>query len=121
MAVFGDGFFYEVVVDVCFVGEGEDNSNNYIGFWGYELRRDGKMRLRKSNIEWFKEKFVRQRYALRRYSKKHTPEEAEQHQQKVLDNILNGVAFYTSFDQNAFKKSSQFKYLEKLRDGFRPA
>ena len=79
------------------------------------------MRLRKSNIERFKEKFDRQRYALRRYSKKHTPEETEQHQQKVLDNILNGVAFYTAFDQNAFKKSSQFKYLKKLRDGFHPA
>ena len=97
-------------------GEGEDNSNSYIGFLGYELRRDGKMRLRKSNIERFKEKFDRQRYALRRYSKKHTPEETEQHQKKVLDNILNGVAFYTAFNQSAFKKSRQFKYLEKLRD-----
>ena len=96
-------------------GEGEDNSNSYIGFLGYELRRDGKMRLRKSNIERFKEKFERQRYALRRYSKKHTPEEAEQHQQKVLDNILNGVAFYEAFDLNAFKQGSQYKFLKKLR------
>jgi hypothetical protein len=34
---------------------------------------------------------------------------------ETSNNILNGVAFYTAFDLNAFKQGSQYTFLEKLR------
>ena len=68
--------FWEIKSHLPFLWEkGEGNYNFYIGFLGYEIRRDWRMRLRKSNIERFDEKFVRLRYALRRYQKKHTEED----------------------------------------------
>lgn len=95
-------------------GDGEGNSNRYIGFLGYEIRRDGRMRLRKDNIRRFEKKFDRLFHALRRYKKgDHTPEEIEEHQQKSLDKAIKGTQFYTAFDN--FKNGSQYKYLEKLR------
>lgn len=43
--------FWEIKSHSPFLwGEGGSNSNLYIGFLGYEIRRDGRMRLRKSNI-----------------------------------------------------------------------
>ena len=96
--------------------DGEGNCNRYIGFLGYEVRRDGRMRLRKSNIKRFEEKIQRLRYAIRRYSKKHTQEETLNHQKRVLDNALDGVKFYEAFDEALFKRGSQYRYLKKLRD-----
>ena len=96
-------------------GEGEGNSNRYIGFLGYELRRDGKMRLRKDNVMRFKEKFRRLYYALRRYKKKHCEEKFAEHQNQTLEKALS-MAFYTAIDQEKFLKGSQYKYLTKLKD-----
>ena len=107
--------FWEIKSHLPFLwGDGSDNANRYIGFLGYEMRRDGRVRLRKSNIQRFKDKFERAKYALRRYSKKHTPEETLEHQQQVLDKILGGIDFYTSFDLPHFKSGSQYRYLQKL-------
>ena len=96
-------------------GKGEGNSNFYVGFLGYEIRRDGHMRLRKSNIERFDEKFVRLRYALRRYRKKHTEEEYLTHRKQVLDKMMKGVEVYTAFDLEQFKRHAQYRHLEKQR------
>ena len=95
--------------------KGEGNSNFYIGFLGYEIRRDGRMRLRKSNINRFDEKFSRLRFALHRYQKSHSEEEFLAHRKKVLDNVLKGVEFYSAFDMDQFKNSAQYQHLEKLR------
>ena len=97
-------------------GDGEGNCNRYIGFLGYEMRRDGRMRLRKSNIKRFEEKFQRLRYAIHRYSKRHTQEETLAHQKRVFDNALDGIKFYEAFDEALFKRGSQYHYLEKLRN-----
>lgn len=95
--------------------DGEGNRNRYIGFVGYEIRRDGRMRLRKSNIERFVEKFNRLWYSIRRYGKTHTKEEFLAHQEQTLDKALDGVNFYKGFDLEVFKKGSQFRYLRKLK------
>ena len=96
--------------------DGDDNANRYIGFLGYEMRRDGRIRLRKSNIERMKEKFDRQKYAIRRFSKKHTPEETQQHKEEVLTKTLKGVDFYEALDLQLFRRGSQFAYLKKLKE-----
>ena len=96
---------------------GSGDRNSYIGFLGYEMRRDGKMRLRKSKIMHFKEKINRIYYAIRRYQKsdKHSEEEKEQYRQKTLDQLLNCVNFYKSLDPNIFKQGRQYKFFTKLR------
>ena len=96
---------------------GSGDRNSYIGFLGYEMRRDGKMRLRKSKIMHFKEKINRIYYAIRRYQKsdKHSEEEKEQYRQKTLDQLLNCVNFYKSLDPNTFKQGRQYKFFTKLR------
>lgn len=96
-------------------GDGEDNCNRYVGFLGYEIRRDGRMRLRKSNIKRFEEKYKRITYALKRYAKDHEPEEAREHAEKTLDHVLAGVRFYDAFDQELFEAGSQYRYLQKLQ------
>lgn len=96
---------------------GSGDRNSYIGFLGYEMRRDGKMRLRKSKIMHFKEKINRIYYAIRRYQKndKHSEEEKELYRQKTLDQLLNCVNFYKSLDPNTFKQGRQYKFFTKLR------
>lgn len=72
------------------------------------------MRLRKSNIKRIEEKLDRLKYALRRYRKKHTEAEFEAHKEKVLNNLLNGINFYTAFDLRLFKSGSQYRHVETL-------
>ena len=96
-------------------GDGDGNRNRYIGFLGYEIRRDGRLRLRKSNIRRFEEKFRRLRYVLRRYAKKHADDEFQTHKQKVLGNVINGIAFYTALDQDRFRLGSQYRHILKLK------
>ena len=98
-------------------GKGEGNSNLYIGFLGYEIRRDGRIRLRKSNIKNFDEKFIRLRYALRRYQKKHTEEKNYlPHRKQMLDKTMKGIEVYTAFDLEQFKHRAQYRHLEKQRE-----
>ena len=99
-------------------GDGEGDSNRYIGFLGYEMCRTGKMRLRRSNMLRFKEKTNRLFYALRRYQMddKHTNEEVEQHKTQTFEKLLAGVDFYTAFDMKSFKRGNQYKYMEKLKE-----
>ena len=100
-------------------GKGEGNSNFYIGFLGYEIRRDGRMRLRKSNIERFDEKFVRLRYALHRYRKEHSEEDYEKdyatYRKKLLDRTMKGLEVYTAFDLEQFRRGAQYRHLEQQR------
>lgn len=96
-------------------GKGEGDSNYYIGFLGYEIRRDGHMRLRKSNMKNFDDKFRRQRFALRRFKREKPEEDFLAHQKQVLDRTLKGVEFYKGFNMEQFKSGAQYKYLEKLR------
>ena len=56
----------------------------------------------------------RLKYALRRYRKKHTEAEYEAHKEKVLNNLLNGINFYTAFDLQQFKFGSQYRHIENL-------
>lgn len=103
-------------------GDGEGDSNRYIGFLGYEIRRDGRMRLRKDNMKRFQEKFKRAYYAVRRKRKNNekgerqlTQEELAQYQQQQFDKVLAGLGFYQAFDLNLFKCGSQYRSLQKLR------
>ena len=95
-------------------GDGEDNSNRYIGFLGYEIRRDGRMRLRKSTIERFLKKFKRLRYSLRRRRKRLSPEDFITSRDKSIQTILGGVDFYEAFNHDQLCHGSQYRYLEKL-------
>ena len=95
--------------------DGDDNANRYIGFLGYEIRRNGRIRLRKSNISRIAEKFRRQEYALRRYRKNHTTEEFFKHQNEALDKIMDSVDYYKGLDLPMFKHGSQFNYFEQLK------
>ena len=118
-AVTTTGHFWKIKSHRPFLwGKGDGDSNLYVGFLGYEIRRDGRMRLRKSNIERFDEKFDRLRYALQRYRKSHTEEEFLAHQEQVLDKVMKGVEFYSAFDLRVFKCSSQYRHLEKMKRRF---
>ncbi len=99
-------------------GDGEGDSNRYIGFLGYEMRRTGRMRLRRSNMVRFNEKTSRLFYALRRYQMddKHTNEEVEQHKNQTFEKLLAGVEFYTAFDMKSFKRGNQYKYMERVKE-----
>lgn len=113
------GRFWQIKSHHTFLwGDGEGDSNRYIGFLGYEMRRTGKMRLRRSNILRFKEKSGRLFYALRRYQidDKHTNEEVEQHYNQTFEKLMAGMDFYTAFDKERFKKGSQYKYMERLKE-----
>ena len=96
-------------------GQGEGDSNLYVGFLGYEIRRDGRIRLRKSNVEKIKEKFNRQRHIIMRYKENHSPEECEKFRDKRLQSVLDGLLFYKAFDKDAFEHGSQYKYMKKLQ------
>ena len=111
------GKFWNVKSHYAFKwGDGDGDSNRYIGFVGYEMRRNGFMRLRKSNINRFKEKTERKFYALRRYnnSEKYSDEEKARHQRRTLDQLLAGVNFYKGFDLEKFKRGRQYKYIRRL-------
>ncbi len=104
-----------------FWGRGDGDSNLYIGFLGYEIRRDGRIRLRKSNIMGFKDKFNRLRYALYRYKKGNKDkvdfnEEFDARLNKTLNTPLKGLNFYKALNLDAFKKGSQYKYIVKLQE-----
>ena len=100
-------------------GDGDDNSNRYIGFLGYEIRRDGRMRLRKSNIKRIEEKVDRQRFALHRYRKKNDASQYEAHRKKTCNNLLNGIHFFTAFDTPLFKRGSQYRHILKIVQSLR--
>lgn len=97
-------------------GDGEGNSNRYIGFLGYEIQRNGHMRLRKSNINRVDEKFERLKYALRRFRKKHTEAEYLVYRNKKINNVLEGLKIYKALDLPLFEKGKQYKHIKKLAD-----
>ena len=97
-------------------GEGDGNSNRYIGFLGYEIRRNGNMRLRKSNIKRVDEKFERMKYALRRFCKKHTEEEYNTYRDRKVKNVLESFEIYSALDQARFEAGKQFGHVKKLAD-----
>lgn len=100
-------------------GEGDDNCNRYIGFLGYEIQRNGHMRLRKSNIKRVEDKLNRLRYALRRFRKKHTEEEYNAYREKKLNNVLKGFDTYQSLDQKFFESGKQYNHVKKLVDAMK--
>ena len=102
-------------------GEGEEksNSNRYIGFLGYEIRRNGYMRLRKSNIKRVEEKIDRLKYALRRFKEKHEEEEYAVYRKNRLDNVLEGFKVYTALDQEVFKDGSQYGHIKEIIENLR--
>ena len=100
-------------------GDGDiDSSNRYIGFLGYELRRDGRLRLRKSNIEKLKERFMRQVYIHRRYVKTLEIKDAKERTQKAFDKYLDCTSVYTGFNKDQFEKGGQYAYLCQLKKKF---
>ena len=96
--------------------DGEGNSNRYIGFLGYEIRRDGRMRLRKRNIDNVVEKISRQRSALHRYQhdEKHSEEEYQEFRKKTIDKLSKFADVYKAFDLDRFKEGSQYRFVDKL-------
>ena len=99
-------------------GEGEGNSNRYVGFLGYELRRDGRIRLRKGNMERFHTKFQRKYHALQRFRKK-KPEEYASYHKRTFDTLLSGLDYYQAFDKTHFFNGAQYRYLIKERERLR--
>ena len=94
--------------------DGDDNANRYIGFLGYEIRRDGRIRLRKSNVSNMAEKFRRQQYALGRFRKKHTLMKFREHTRQVLNKLMDCVDNYKEL-LPTFKKGSQYDYFKQLK------
>lgn len=111
------GFWHDKSHWVYRWGEGEGDCNRYVGFLGYEMRRDGRMRLRRSNILRFKDKLNRLFHAIYRYQRdeKHSEEEKAQHRKRSLDNLLAGIDFYEAFDLQQFKRGRQYEYMVRLR------
>ena len=97
-------------------GDGDiGNSNRYIGFLGYELSRDGRLRLRKSNMKKLKEHFLRQVYIHRRYEEDPNITDAKVRTREAFDRFLDCTSVYTVFDKERFEHGSQYKYLLQLR------
>jgi hypothetical protein len=97
-------------------GDGDiGNSNRYIGFLGYELSRDGRLRLRKSNMQKMKEHFLRQVYIHRRYEEDPNITDAKVRTREAFDRFLDCTSVYTVFDKERFEHGSQYKYLLQLR------
>lgn len=96
-------------------GRGDGDSNLYVGFLGYEIRRDGRMRLRKSNVGKIKEKFNRQRHIIMRH-KEDSLDDYEEFREKRLQSVLDGLNYYRAFDREAFEHGSQYKYMKKLQE-----
>ena len=97
-------------------GDGDiGSSNRYIGFLGYELSREGQLRLRKSNIEKLKEHFLRQVYIHRRYEEDSKITDAKERTLKAFDRFLDCTSIYTVFDKDRFEGGSQYNYLLQLR------
>lgn len=99
-------------------GEGSGNSNRYIGFLGYEISRNGIIRLRKSNVQRFDEKLNRLKYALRRIRKKNNPTVFFATREEKLNNVFKSFSVYTALDQDKFKYSHQYRYVERLVNRF---
>lgn len=103
-----------------------ERSNRYIGFLGYELRRDGKMRLRRSKMTGFDDKMQRVFFTLRRKRKRLnkgkrriTLEEYKQFRDRMLNRALESINCYSALDMDVFKRGSQYGYMvrrvERLR------
>ena len=69
----------------------------------------------KSNIDSLKERFNRQEIIHHRHEKDHTRPEAEELTRKAIKRILDSPTVYTAFDQEGFKRGSQYKYLLQLK------
>ena len=99
-------------------GDGEGDSNRYIGFLGYEMQRDGKLRIRKSNIQRIKEKINSMYYALSRYqsNEEKTEEEKIEHTEKAIKYLMNRFNVYTALDQERFRRGWQYRVVIDLKD-----
>ena len=91
------------------------SSNRYIGFLGYELRRDGHLRLRKSNMDRIRERFLRQVIIHHRMAGEQSEEVATQKTNDTFDHLLDVLSVYTAFDKFLFKNGSQYHHLLWLR------
>lgn len=95
--------------------DGDDNANRYIGFLGYEIRRDGRIRLRKSNVRNIADKFRRQQFALSRSRKKYTLIIFREHAREVLNKLMDCVDNYKEL-LPTFKDGSQYDYFKQLKN-----
>ena len=91
------------------------SSNRYIGFLGYELRRDGHLRLRKSNMDRIRERFLRQVIIHHRMAEDQSEEVATQKTNDTFDHLLDVLSVYTAFDKFLFENGSQYHHLLWLR------
>ena len=98
-------------------GDGEvGSSNRYVGFLGYELRRDGRLRLRKSNIQNIKEQLERQLYIhKRRVESSKGGEDPNKLTGDALERILDIMPTYTAFDEARFNDGQQHEYLGQIK------
>lgn len=100
-------------------GEGDGNCNRYIGFLGYEISRNGLMRLRKSNIKRIDEKFTKLRFILHRYRKQYDEDKYHSMRDRKLNNIEKGLNIYTSLDQLRFRHGRQYRHIQRLLKRFK--
>lgn len=110
------GFWADKSHQTFLWGDGTGQANRYIGFLGYEMQRNGNMRLRKSNIKRIRKKIDRLVFALRRYDRMniHNANAIEEHRSKTFTTLLKGIKFYSAFDFNRFKAGKQYQYLERM-------
>ena len=96
--------------------DGEGEANRYIGFLGYEARRNGNMRLRRSNMMNFNKKLKRICYAIQRFqcANIHDPDKIQEHRDKTFKTILEGTNFYSAFNQDRFRRGKQYRHQVKL-------
>lgn len=96
--------------------KGEGDESEWIGFLGYEMRNDGMLRLRKSNISKVEEKLWRKYYGTLRAIKNTamTQAEAIKHIDESYKELPNVLGFYKELEGNPIL-FMQLKHLNQKR------
>jgi len=94
-----DSFWHQKSHKPFLWGDGTGNSNRYVGFLGYEMSRDGEVRLRRSNEQKFDDKFRRFYYSVYRQVKKHNTRLAKvdtliKRFEKSMTHLVESINYY---------------------------
>lgn len=92
-------------------GDGEGNSNRYVGFLGYEISRGGKVRLRKSNIVRLSDKFDRLFYSLSRIRRNTPPERFLLMMGEIVSRTERSICVYEELPPEGFSRRPQYRQV----------
>lgn len=97
--------------------EGEGNASAWVGFLGYEMRCDGSVRLRKSNVQKLIDKVDKRYYTMKRLmgKKKMSFEELSEKIEKSQNTLVKSLNFYTELQQDNPHFRRQLTHLDQRR------